>query len=184
MDSHGRIFYIDHKNHTTTWQKPCPTDQSTGDGADSDTTNAGGSAAAASDPSAPSAQERQRLDQRYGDDGSRIKNVSREVPPFSRTVTSASTAPSRRRPCPPRPTWTPTPAWPPPRPPPLSPSTGREKSCYRGRSSGSCADLILSSGCSSWNTRRRTCSTDLPSSTCSPGSGARKNTWLYQFANR
>ena len=22
MDSHGRIFYIDHKNHTTTWQKP------------------------------------------------------------------------------------------------------------------------------------------------------------------
>ena len=22
MDSYGRIFYIDHKNHTTTWQKP------------------------------------------------------------------------------------------------------------------------------------------------------------------
>ena len=22
MDSHGRIFYIDHNNHTTTWQKP------------------------------------------------------------------------------------------------------------------------------------------------------------------
>lgn len=24
MDSHGRIFYIDHLNHTTTWQKPAP----------------------------------------------------------------------------------------------------------------------------------------------------------------
>eukprot|EP00095_Tigriopus_kingsejongensis_P006892 maker-scaffold125_size330479-snap-gene-2.15 protein:Tk06892 transcript:maker-scaffold125_size330479-snap-gene-2.15-mRNA-1 annotation:"e3 ubiquitin" len=24
MDSHGRIFYIDHINHTTTWQKPAP----------------------------------------------------------------------------------------------------------------------------------------------------------------
>ena len=23
MDCHGRIFYIDHKNHKTTWQKPC-----------------------------------------------------------------------------------------------------------------------------------------------------------------
>ena len=22
MDNHGRVFYIDHKNHTTTWQKP------------------------------------------------------------------------------------------------------------------------------------------------------------------
>lgn len=22
MDSYGRVFYIDHKNHTTTWQKP------------------------------------------------------------------------------------------------------------------------------------------------------------------
>lgn len=22
MDSYGRIFYIDHKNHTTTWKKP------------------------------------------------------------------------------------------------------------------------------------------------------------------
>ena len=22
MDSYGRIFYIDHKNHTTTWHKP------------------------------------------------------------------------------------------------------------------------------------------------------------------
>ena len=22
MDNHGRIFYIDHKNHKTTWQKP------------------------------------------------------------------------------------------------------------------------------------------------------------------
>ena len=22
MDNYGRIFYIDHKNHTTTWKKP------------------------------------------------------------------------------------------------------------------------------------------------------------------
>ena len=22
MDTHGRVFYIDHKNHKTTWQKP------------------------------------------------------------------------------------------------------------------------------------------------------------------
>ena len=22
MDCHGRVFYIDHKNHKTTWQKP------------------------------------------------------------------------------------------------------------------------------------------------------------------
>ena len=29
MDSHGRIFYIDHKNHTTTWQKPRPTEHPT-----------------------------------------------------------------------------------------------------------------------------------------------------------
>ena len=28
MDSYGRIFYIDHKNHTTTWQKPNSLDNS------------------------------------------------------------------------------------------------------------------------------------------------------------
>ena len=22
MDCHGRVFYIDHKNHKTTWEKP------------------------------------------------------------------------------------------------------------------------------------------------------------------
>ena len=24
MDRHGRVFYIDHKNRTTTWKKPEP----------------------------------------------------------------------------------------------------------------------------------------------------------------
>ena len=25
MDCHGRVFYIDHQNHKTTWQKPSTT---------------------------------------------------------------------------------------------------------------------------------------------------------------
>ena len=70
MDNHGRVFYIDHKNHTTTWQKPTaltPTESRQGEGM------VGGAAAGSSgddaDPrssrSAHHRRSRQQLDHRY-----------------------------------------------------------------------------------------------------------------------
>jgi hypothetical protein len=60
MDSHGRIFYIDHLHHTTTWQKPSV---ASGSGPD-------GSEEAGEQPTQRRRQQhvdrqRQQLDQRY-----------------------------------------------------------------------------------------------------------------------
>jgi E3 ubiquitin-protein ligase HECW1 len=90
MDSHGRVFYIDHKNHTTTWQKPRVTNvrsamASSGvagagfsgvagaggsrdagkgrEGEEDSGAASGGSSAGMADQGYQ--QERQRLDQRY-----------------------------------------------------------------------------------------------------------------------
>ncbi len=78
MDSHGRIFYIDHVHHTTTWNKP---NSSSGSGMSSSSSGGGGGgrdsgvgSGAGSDegsgerPSRNRRQhtmDRQRLDQRY-----------------------------------------------------------------------------------------------------------------------
>ena len=53
MDTYGRIFYIDHKNHTTTWQKP--------DGINSPTTVSNHIV----NTNDQHQQERQQLDRRY-----------------------------------------------------------------------------------------------------------------------
>ena len=61
MDNYGRIFYIDHKNHTTTWKKPSigstPTLESTSNQILNTNDNQNGKI--------KHQQERQQLDRRY-----------------------------------------------------------------------------------------------------------------------
>ena len=68
MDSHGRIFYIDHKHHTTTWQKPATMSSSTAAGGNgcqaSESTPASG-AAALSNRGESQQHQLLQLDQRY-----------------------------------------------------------------------------------------------------------------------
>lgn len=69
MDNHGRVFYIDHKNHTTTWQKPTaltPTDGRQGEGAVGGVAGSGDDADhRISSRSAHHRRSRQQLDHRY-----------------------------------------------------------------------------------------------------------------------
>ena len=64
MDSYGRIFYIDHKNHTTTWQKP---NLDTPNQNNTDPVCGSNSFSNATDPHVrvKHQQERQQLDRRY-----------------------------------------------------------------------------------------------------------------------
>lgn len=81
MDSHGRIFYIDHLHHTTTWLNP-NNESSAGIGTDSSSAGEGGvasgpggvpgeimdgavgGAVGGADPMQPRDRQRQQLDQR------------------------------------------------------------------------------------------------------------------------
>ena len=66
MDSYGRIFYIDHKNHTTTWQKPNTLDnygQSPDESMNSQIMNTNNHSGSTNRNKHQ--QERQQLDRRY-----------------------------------------------------------------------------------------------------------------------
>ena len=64
IDTHGRVFYIDHINRTTTWQRPPPESTPPSDGGPRGGGGGGGGALPHRTPSI-SAAERQRLDRRY-----------------------------------------------------------------------------------------------------------------------